>query len=139
MRDPATYEHISSGIMKKDHSQNFDSNFHSSIFFKCTNPVSDSVNIFYLRPRIFKNKVRTFESHVGTTFLPKKSHLSALSLSEMTLLSTSVKKGLVFFAIVRLPETQQISNIFFFFIKLKLPFQTMKTSSKISLFLWADR
>ena len=58
MRDPATYELISSGIMKKDHSQNFDSNFHSSIFLKCTNPVINSVNIFYLRARNFSSEHR---------------------------------------------------------------------------------
>ena len=58
VRVPATYEHISSGIMKKDHSQNFDSNFHSSIFLKCTNPVINSVNIFYLRARNFSSEHR---------------------------------------------------------------------------------
>ena len=57
-RDPATYRYISSGIMKQDHSQNFDSNFHSSIFLKCTNPVINSVNIFYLRARNFSSEHR---------------------------------------------------------------------------------
>ena len=88
MRDPATSRYISSGIMKNGHRQNFDPSFLSSIFLKCTNPVSDSVNIFYLKARNFASehqKAAWFTC--GAIFNTKKVHRGPQFFIKCTIMS----------------------------------------------------